>query len=66
MPGDLITSAYSSDDRQIMGLRHRFLSIEGVQFHPESIATEDGVSIFSSFIDDYVLPGMSADIRKLA
>lgn len=66
LPSDLIASAYSNDDRQIMGLRHRFLSIEGVQFHPESIATEDGVSIFSSFIDDYVLPGMSADIRKLA
>lgn len=66
LPSDLIISARSTDDRQIMGLRHRIFSIEGVQFHPESIATEDGVSIFSSFIDEYVLLGTPAENRRLA
>lgn len=54
LPADLIVSGYANDDHQIMGLRHRFMPIEGVQFHPESISTENGVSIFSSFIDEYV------------
>lgn len=53
-PDDLVVSAYASDDQQVMGVRHRHLPIEGVQFHPESIATEGGPSIFSSFIDHHV------------
>ncbi len=54
LPSDLVITGYADSDHQIMGLRHRVMSIEGVQFHPESIATEDGASIFSSFIDEYV------------
>ncbi len=33
-----------------MGLRHRELSVEGVQFHPESIATTDGLSMMATFL----------------
>lgn len=53
---DLVVSAYAEDDGHIMGLRHRHYPIEGVQFHPESITTEYGASIFTSFIDSYVWP----------
>lgn len=54
LPDDLVVSAYASDDRQVMGIRHRYLPIEGVQFHPESIATDDGARIFASFIAGHV------------
>ncbi|MBS7664199.1 aminodeoxychorismate/anthranilate synthase component II [Pseudomonas lalucatii] len=35
---------------EIMGLRHRTLNIEGVQFHPESILTEQGHELFANFL----------------
>lgn len=54
LPDDLVVSARSRDDAHVMGLRHRRFAIEGVQFHPESIRTEGGASIFSSFIDQHV------------
>ena len=43
-------TATSEDDGYIMGMRHRYLPIEGVQFHPESITTPKGMSIFQNFI----------------
>ena len=36
-----------------MGLRHKELPIEGVQYHPESIMTEDGKQLLHSFIELY-------------
>ena len=38
---------------EIMGLRHRTLPIEGVQFHPESILTEHGHAMLKNFIDEH-------------
>ena len=44
-----------SDQGELMGLRHRELPIEGVQFHPESIMTPDGVRLLKNFLAaDYV------------
>jgi anthranilate synthase/aminodeoxychorismate synthase-like glutamine amidotransferase len=40
-----------SDDGEIMGVRHKELAIEGVQFHPESILTIHGKDLLKNFID---------------
>ena len=39
-----------SDDGEIMGLRHRTLAVEGVQFHPEALLTEHGHQMLQNFI----------------
>lgn len=49
-PGFTVT-ARADDDREVMGLRHDSKPIEGVQFHPESILTEDGIRIVQNFVD---------------
>ena len=46
---DLIINA-TSDDGHVMGFRHAALPIHGVQFHPESIATEHGHAILANFM----------------
>ncbi len=43
----------STDDGEIMGVRHRTMSIEGVQFHPESIMTEHGHQLLRNFLNAY-------------
>ena len=40
-----------TDDGEIMGVRHKSLPIEGVQFHPESIATEHGHAMLKNFLE---------------
>jgi anthranilate synthase component 2 len=40
-----------TDDGEIMGLRHKTLAVEGVQFHPESIATEHGHAMLKNFLN---------------
>lgn len=37
--------------KEIMGVRHKFLSVEGVQFHPESIFSEEGEKLFQNFLE---------------
>ena len=40
-----------TDDGEIMGVRHRELPIQGVQFHPESILTEHGHALLKNFLE---------------
>jgi anthranilate synthase component 2 len=54
IPSSLVVTSHSQTDGYVMGVRHQEYPIEGVQFHPESILTQNGQSIFQSFIDHYV------------
>jgi len=51
LPEVLEVTAESEDDREIMGIKHKELPIYGVQFHPESILTEDGIRIIENFLN---------------
>lgn len=51
LPDCLEVTARTSDG-VIMGLRHRHLPIQGVQFHPESIATEHGMALLKNFLKE--------------
>ena len=58
LPDVLEVTAWTADG-EIMGLRHRTRPIHGVQFHPESIATEHGHAMLANFLD-------LAGVRRLA
>lgn len=51
VPDCLEVTSTSDDDGYVMGLRHRELPIESVQFHPESVTTDSGMSMLSNFFD---------------
>jgi anthranilate/para-aminobenzoate synthase component II len=50
LPDDLVVTAFTSDG-VIMGIRHRSLPVEGVQFHPESVLTPHGDLLLRNFLD---------------
>ena len=49
VPKGFLVTATSDDDNEVMGLRHESRPIEGVQFHPESVLTEQGFTIVENF-----------------
>ena len=49
LPDCLEMTAWT-DDGEIMGVRHKTLAVEGVQFHPESILTEHGHAMLKNFL----------------
>ncbi|BAD84444.1 anthranilate synthase, component II [Thermococcus kodakarensis KOD1] len=55
VPREFDVSAVSLDDNVVMGIRHRKLPIEGLQFHPESVLTEwerkEGLRIIKNFVE---------------
>ena len=48
---DVLEITAWTDDGEIMGVRHKMLDIEGVQFHPESVLTEHGHAMLKNFLD---------------
>ena len=50
LPAELMVTA-TSEDGEIMGVRHRELAVEGVQFHPESILSEHGHALLKNFLE---------------
>ena len=50
LPPTLKPTAHTLDEGEIMGIRHATYPIEGVQFHPESILTEDGKKFLANFL----------------
>jgi anthranilate synthase component 2 len=51
LPDCLAVTATSADDGLVMGLKHKTLPIEGVQFHPESVLTEHGLTLLRNFAE---------------
>ena len=51
IPDSLKITAIAEDDGEIMGVSHKKYLIEGVQFHPESIMTDEGTKILGNFIE---------------
>ena len=64
MPADLAVNA-DTDDRLVMGLAHAKLPVHGVQFHPESIASEHGHLILKNFLDIAAAWNASTGRRQL-
>ncbi|MBN8839877.1 MAG: aminodeoxychorismate/anthranilate synthase component II [Sphingomonadales bacterium] len=59
VPAELPVNA-TAPDGSVMGVRHRELPIHGVQFHPESIATEHGHALLANFLEATGLKGSKA------
>lgn len=51
LPATIETTAYTNDaTKEIMGIRHKEYPIEGIQFHPESFATQEGATMLKNFL----------------
>ncbi len=59
VPAELEVSAWT-DDGTVMGLRHRTLRVEGVQFHPESVLTASGHDLLRNFLAGAAAPAAGA------
>ena len=51
LPAELLPTAWSLDDGEVMALRHRSHPTVGVQFHPESVLTPDGPRLLKNFLE---------------
>ena len=57
LPADLSVTSWTENEKggidEIMGIRHKEMALEGVQFHPEAILTESGLALLNNFITQY-------------
>jgi anthranilate synthase component 2 len=55
LPADLVVSAWAEDadypHKEVMGVRHAHYPVHGVQFHPESFLTNDGIQLLKNFLE---------------
>jgi anthranilate synthase/phosphoribosyltransferase len=63
LPGEFEITARSADG-EIMGIRHKEMTLEGVQFHPESIASEEGKRMLKNFLNYRREPFNGVDLLK--
>ena len=63
LPDCLEITAWT-DDRTIMGLRHRQYPVEGVQFHPESFMTQGGKDLLKNFLQLSYTSGNNMEVKK--
>jgi anthranilate synthase component 2 len=54
MPKDFIVTARTTDDDEIMAIQHKQLPIFGLQFHPESIGSPEGLQMIEQFVREVV------------
>jgi len=64
VPDDLVVTARTAGG-VIMGLRHRAAAIEGVQFHPESVLTQDGYRMLGNWLVQAGLPSAAETAKRL-
>ncbi len=50
LPSEFDVTAWTADRDELMGIRHKTMPIEGVQFHPESFLTEEGATLLGNFL----------------
>ena len=50
LPDDLVVTARATDDQTIQGIKHRNLPMYAVQFHPESVMTQDGYRLLANWL----------------
>ncbi len=65
LPDELEISA-TTPDGLIMGLRHKTMNVEGVQFHPESILTNEGKKLLQNFLSATQESGIESEESKIA
>lgn len=63
VPAELVVTAWTEDDRIIQGLKHRNLPLYAVQFHPESVMTEDGYRLLANWL---LICGQPSAVAKSA